>query len=175
MRSVRPVRPSVPLSLVLVLVASAACAGGMNRTYLVPAVTQCPGPATCQPREFESAYTFDAIILRSPATKFLQPGKPSLRLDIRGVRDPSHALVNGTVTVRILAGRVSLASFGTFPDASPLTQQAPIPVTLHNGRRTVSYMSSTPVPNGTITNGGGVEVLDPEGHRMAVTGSQARP
>ncbi len=101
--------------------------------------------------------------------------KGSLQLDIRGVRDPSHALVNGTVTVRILAGRVSLANFGTFPDASPLTQQAPTPVMLHDGRGKVSYKSSTPVPNATITNGGGVEVLDPDGHRMAVTGSQARP
>ena len=159
----------------LILIGAVTWAGGTSRTYLVPAVKQCPGPASCQPREFESAYTFDSIVLQSSASKYIQPGKPQLQLDIRGVRDASHALVNGTVTAQVVSGRVSLPNFGTFPDDSPLTQQAPIPVTLRNGRGKVSYKSATPVPNGTITNGGGVEVLDPEGHLMAVTGSQARP
>jgi len=36
-------------------------------------------------------------------------------------------------------------------------------------------LASPAAPNGTITNGGGVEILDPEGKRLAVTGSQAKP
>jgi hypothetical protein len=46
---------------------------------------------------------------------------------------------------------------------------------LKNGDARFSYKPSTGVPNGTIVNGGGVEVYDPDGNLLAVTGSQSRP
>jgi hypothetical protein len=64
---------------------------------------------------------------------------------------------------------------GTFPDDSPLTRVAPVPIRLKNGGAKRFAYKSPAAPNGTITNGGGVEILDPEGKRLAVTGSQAKP
>jgi hypothetical protein len=162
------------LLLAALVVPHLAAAGGYSRVYLVPAVKACPTASTC-PREFASSFIFDAIVLHSPATKFMPVGKPSLILEVHGVRDASHALVTGTLTLRVLSGRVSLPGLGTFPDDSPLTQQAPIPVALKNGDARFSYKPSTGVPNGTIVNGGGVEVYDPDGNLLAVTGSQSRP
>jgi hypothetical protein len=160
--------------LAVLVVPYIATAGGYNRVYLVPAITRCATASTC-PRAFDSSFTFDSIVLRTPATKFMPVGKPSLFLDVHGVRDASHALVTGTLMVRVLSGRVSLPGLGTFPDDSPLTQQAPIRVPLKNGDARFPYKPSTGVPNGTIVNGGGVEVYDPDGNLLAVTGSQSKP
>jgi hypothetical protein len=153
----------------------AAMAGGYGRVYLVPAIKECPGPASCVPREFESAYTFDSIVARTPSGKYSPSGKPQLILEVRGVRDPSGALSNASLTLRVLAGRVSLPTLGTLPDGSPLARVPPVPIPLKNGSAKFPYKPSVAVPNGTITNGGGVEVLDPDGNRLAVTGSQAKP
>jgi len=161
--------------LALLGVPTAAMAGGYNRVYLVPAIKQCPGPASCVPRTFESAYTFDAIILLSPASRYTPSGKPSLILDVRGVRDAAHALVNGNLVLKVISGRVSLPTLGTFPDNSPLTQLPPVSIPLKNGRTRFPYRPPAVAPNGTITNGGSIEVLDPQGNRLAVTGSQAKP
>ena len=46
---------------------------------------------------------------------------------------------------------------------------------LKNGDARFPYKPSTGVPNGTIVNGGGVEVYDPDGNLLAVTGSQQKP
>jgi hypothetical protein len=158
--------------LAALVVPHLAAAGGYSRVYLVPSVKACPTRSTC-PREFASSFTFDAIVLHSPATKFMPIGKPSLILEVHGVRDASRALVTGTLTLRVLSGRVSLPGLGTFPDDASVTQQPPIPIPLKNGEARVPYKPS--VPNGTIVNGGGVEVYDPDGNLLAVTGSQSRP
>jgi hypothetical protein len=163
------------LGLAALLASSAATAAEYNRIYLVPAIKECPGPSSCVPREFESAYTFDSIILMSPATKYAPSGKPALILKIRGVRDPSGIPVNGNLTLRILPVRVSLPGLGTFPDDSPLTQVAPLRIPLRNGNNARFPYYTPLVPNGLIANGGGVEILDPDGNRLAVTGSQSRP
>jgi hypothetical protein len=165
------------LGLATALVVPAmATAGGYNRVYLVPAVKRCPGPAACVPREFESRYTFDAIVLRTPAQRYLAPNKPSLGLQVRGVRDPSGAPVTGNLTLKVLQSRVSLPSLGTFPDDSPLTVTPPVAVPVKNGNnRKFAYRPPAQPPNGTIVNGGGVEIYDPEGNLLAVTGSQVKP
>lgn len=157
------------------LLPALASAGGYSRIYLVPAVKQCPGPATC-PRELESLYTFESIVLHSPSSRYLAAGKPSLLLDIRGVRDASGALFTGNLILHVLSGRVSLPSLGTFPDNSSLTQTAPLAIPLKNGaNKKFSYAPGVPIPSGIITNGGGIEVADPDGKRLAVTGSQSKP
>jgi hypothetical protein len=169
-------RLTLPLSALAALLTlpPPALAGGYNHVYLVPAIKECTQAATC-PREFESAFTFDSIVLMNPSTKYGSSKKPSLILDIRGVRDASQALVNGDVMVKIVSGRVSIPTFGTFPDGSPLTSVPPKTVTLTNGKARFSYKPDPPAPNGTITNGGGVEVYDPDGKLLAVTGSQSKP
>jgi hypothetical protein len=167
-------RSVVRVFVLAVLAIPAAAAGGSNRVYLVPALAECPGPASC-PRVFESGYTFDTIILRTPPTKFTPPGKPAFVLDVRGVRDPAGALLNGNLTLRVLSGRVSVPGIGTFQDDSPLTRVAPVPIPIKNGNAKRFPYDAPESPNGTITNGGGVEVLDPDGKRLAVTGSQAKP
>jgi hypothetical protein len=160
-------------SLVAVLaIPGAAGAGGANRVYLVPALAECPGPATC-PRAFQSACTFETIVLRTSPTRFTPSGKPPFTLDVQGVRDPGGALFTGNLTLRILSGRVSVPGIGTFPDAAPLT--GPVTMPVRNGAVKRFAYDAPASPNGTITNGGGVEVLDPDGKRLAVTGSQAKP
>ena len=154
--------------------AASVHAGGWSRVYLAPALAECPGPATC-PRAFESTYTFDEIVLRTPSSKYMSPKKPSIIVELKGVRDASGAAVDGTVTVQVLSGRVSIPGFGTFPDGSPLAQVAPIAVSLKGGNGKLSYKPDPQAPNGTITNGGGVEVYDPAGKLLAVTGSQSKP
>jgi len=168
------IRRIATLALLLVLPA-AATAGRSNRVYLVPAVRQCTGAATCE-REFESAYTFDAIVLHTAATKYMPAGKAgALWLELRGVRDASHTLVNGTIKLRVVSGRVSIPGIGTFPDNSILTRVPPMDVPLKNGSNRKFVYTTSNAPQGTITNGGGVEVLDPDGNRIAVTGSQSAP
>jgi hypothetical protein len=161
------------LALAATMLVPTIAVAGANRVYLVRALGECPGPSVCE-RTFESAYTFDTIVARTPAGKYTPTGKPSVVLDVRGVKDPSGAPFNGTLTLRVLSGRVSLASFGTLPDDSPLTQTAPVSVPVTNGKGHKAYSPDTGTPGGLITNGGGIEVLDPDGKRLAVTGSQTR-
>jgi hypothetical protein len=155
------------------LLAATSAWAGWARVYLVPALVECPGPATC-PRELESAYTFDEIVLRSQSAKYMQPKKPTLIVELKGVRDPSGAPFDGDLQVNVLSGRVSIPGFGTLPDGSPLAQQPPIIVTLSKGDGKVVYRAPSS-PSGLLTNGGGVEVRDPDGKLLAVTGSQSKP
>ena len=90
------------------------------------------------------------------------------------MRDPGGAPFTGTLKVKVLSGRVSIPGFGTLPDGSPLAQVAPIDATVKNGKGKVSY-TAPQAPGGLITNGGGVEILDPDGKTLAVTGSQTKP
>jgi hypothetical protein len=171
----RFVSRALPLIAALV-VPTMAAAAGYNRVYLVPALKPCPGAGTCQPLALQSSYTFDSIVLRSPPTRYLPTGKPSLFLQIRGVRDASGTPVTGNLTLKVLSGRVYTPSVGTIGDGSSLTALAPVPVPLRGGNNAkFAYTPSTQAPAGTIVNGGGVEVYDPEGKLLAVTGSQSKP
>jgi hypothetical protein len=166
---------ALPLATAL-LVPALAAAGGYNRTYLVPALKPCPGAGTCQPLALQSSYTFDTIVLRSPPTRYLPTGKPSLFVQIRGLRDASGTPVTGTLTLKVLSGRVYVPSVGTIGDGSSLTAVAPVQVPVRNGNNPkFSYTPSLQPPAGTIVNGGGVEIYDPEGKLLAVTGTQSKP
>jgi hypothetical protein len=162
--------------LAVLLAPTAAAAAGYNRVYLVPALKACPGFATCGGRELESTYTFESIVLRSPPGRYLPAApKPSLFLQVKGVRDASGAPVNGNLTLKVLSGRVNVPGIGTIGDDSGLTTVAPVPIPLKNGSNPkFSYRNPT-TPGGLLVNGGGVEVYDPEGKLLAVTGSQTKP
>jgi hypothetical protein len=127
------------------------------------------------PRELESAYTFDTIVVMTPSGRYYPSNGPALIVNVRGVRDPSHALLEGTVMLRLISGRVSLPGLGTFPDGASLVQPPPVAIRVRNGNARFPYKPELRPPSGTITNGGGVEILDPTGKRLAVTGSQTRP
>jgi hypothetical protein len=165
-----------PLRFLAVLLApAAALAAGYNRVYLVPALKPCPGFATCAGRGLESTYTFDTIVLRSPPTRYSPAGKPQLFLEVKGVRDASGAPVNGNLTLKVLSGRVNVPGIGTIGDDSALTTVAPLPVPLKNGNNPKFSYKNPATPDGLLVNGGGVEVYDPEGKLLAVTGTQTKP
>jgi hypothetical protein len=158
------------------LAPTVATAAGYNRVYLVPALKPCPGSANCPGRELASSYTFDTIVLRSPSTRYLPTDKPSLFLQIRGVRDAFGTPVTGTLTLKLLSGRVNVPGLGTVGDSSSLATVPPLSIPLKNGNNSkFPYKPSPQAPAGTLVNGGGVEVYDPEGKLLAVTGSQAKP
>ncbi|HEV7732902.1 MAG TPA: hypothetical protein VGR62_12095 [Candidatus Binatia bacterium] len=161
------------IALLGLLLAAGPAMAGYSRVYLVPALAECPGPATC-PRAYESTYTFDSIVLSTASSKYMQANKPTLLVDFKGVRDASGAPLDGVVSVKVLSGRVSIPGFGTLPDGSPLAEQPPIAVTLTKGKGKLVYRAPSS-PNGLLTNGGGVEIRDPDGKLLAVTGSQSKP
>jgi hypothetical protein len=162
--------------LAALLAPTVAPAAGYNRVYLVPALKPCPGSGNCPGRELASSYTFDTIVLRSPPGRYLPSGKPTLLLQLRGVRDASGTPVTGTLTLKFLPVRVYTPSVGTIGDESSLTAVAPVPIPLQNGNNPkFAYKSSLQPPAGTLVNGGGIEVYDPEGKLLAVTGSQTKP
>lgn len=168
-----------PLELLLavLITATSASAAGPNRVHLVPALKPCPGAGICPGRQLASSYTFDSIVLRSSSSRYLAVDKPTLLLQIRGVRDASGAPVNGSLTLKVLSGRVyTPPAGGTIGDGSSLAAQPPVPIPLRNGSNPkFAYRPSQPTPRGTLVNGGGIEVYDPEGNLLAVTGSEARP
>jgi hypothetical protein len=167
------------LRLVVVAAVAAALpagAGGFNSTPLVPAFAVCPGPNTCGAPRRESRYTFDAITLRSPRTRYMNPAKPAFVVILKGVKDESGAPVTSeTFTVRVTSGQINLTSQGiTIPAGHPLGVVPPIPVTLRKGAGEVIYSPPAAAPPGTVVEGGGVTVYDSDGRRLALTGSHAR-
>jgi hypothetical protein len=154
----------------------ATAAGYGNRVHLVPALKPCPGAGTCPGRALESSYTFDTIVLRTPANRYLATGKPSFLLQIRGVRDASGTPLTGNLTLRILPARVNVPGVGTLGVDFSLAVVPPVSVPLRNGSNPkFAYSPPQQTPNGTLVNGGGVELYDPEGNLLAVTGTQTKP
>ena len=97
-------------ALVLFVAAASVWAGGFNTTYLVPAYVTCPGPDICGgPPTRESAFTFDSATLRSPRSPYTDPKKPSLIVELKGVKDGSGSLVTAEgFTIQIAAGQINL-------------------------------------------------------------------
>jgi hypothetical protein len=168
---------TLSLLLAALVISTGASAAGLNRVHLVPALKPCPGFGICPGRQLASRYTFDSMVLRTPASRYLPPDKPTLLLQIRGVRDASGAPVDGELTLKVLSGRVyTPPAGGTLGDDSSLAVQPPVAVPLRNGSNPkFAYRPPQATPPGTLVNGGGVEVYDPEGNLLAVTGSQAKP
>ena len=164
-------------SLLTGLVALSVCpalAGGLNANYLVPAFVACPGPQTCGSPRRESRFTFDVAILRSPRVKYTSPSKPSVVVELRGVKDASGAPVTSNdFTVRLAVGQVTLPTLGiTVPPGHPLLQVPPVSITLKKGNGHVSYRPFAQAPPGTVAEGGNVTVFDSDGKRLATVGAQ---
>jgi hypothetical protein len=158
------------------LVPAGAHAAAFNRIWLVPGLKECPGPGTCLPVERASTYTFDRILLRSSAARYSVPGKVTLIVELKGVRDASGALVSGPgFTVRTSGGRIGIPSIGTFPDSFGEAASPTLPLELRNGAGKLTYRTPEETPPGIVTNGGQVFVLDPAGNVLATSGTQGRP
>ena len=149
-------------------------AGRLNTNYLVPAYVPCPGPDTCGAPQLESTFTFDTAILRGPVGKYANPAKPSVIVELRGVKDASGALVTSDAfTIVVAAGQVNVSAVGlTIPPGHPLSQVAPIPLPLKGGKGKVVYKPAQTAPPGTVAEGGGVTVYDSQGKRLATVGTQ---
>jgi hypothetical protein len=168
-----------PLALTVILVALSAVpavAGGYNANYLVPAFVTCPGPDVCGAPQRESSFTFETAILRAPRGKYLNPKKPALIVDIKGVRDITGALVTGDgFAIQLTTGQVNLVGLATtLPAGSQLSTQAPIPLPLTNGNGHLAYRSKQQAPSKTVIEGGGVTIYDSAGKRLATVGTQAK-
>ena len=153
-----------------------ALAGGFNVNYLVPAFVACPGPDACGTPERESGFTFESATLRSARGRYLDPKKPSLAVELKGVKDASGAPVTSNgFTVRVSTGQVNLPSSNlTLPPGHLLSTVAPIPIPLKNGNGSVSYKNAAQAPPGTVVEGGSVTLYDSDGKRLATVGTQAK-
>jgi hypothetical protein len=163
------------LTCIVALSALPALAGGFNVNYLVPAFVPCPGPDTCGAPERESRFTFDTAIVRAPRGKYTNPSKPSLFIELRGVKDEGGAPVTSNgFTAHVSAGQVNILSLGlTIPPGHPLSQVAPFTIPLRNGNsRRVPYKPSAQPPSGTTAEGGAITVYDSDGKRLATIGAQ---
>ena len=160
-------------ALVLALLPQLASAGGLNRTYLVPSFRTCPGPQTCFPPAHDSSFTFESAVLKTPVSRFLRSRKTAFILELKGVRDAAGNLASGVqLTIVLTTGQITVPGIGTFPPgAIPDTR---ISFTVEHGRAKVPYKTPD-VPRGTVVEGAGVTILDPDGRRLAIIGSQAAP
>ncbi len=159
-----------------VITASPALGGG-NLTHLVPASVHCPGPDACVPAQKESRFTFESVILRSGRGKYANPKKPAFIIELKGVRDASGTLVTSEAfTIRVSSGQINLGGGQpvSLPAGFPLAVVAPIPISLRDGVAKKPYSPSQQAPSGTVVEGGGIDIYDSDGKRLATTGAQYR-
>lgn len=161
------------------LVAREATAGGLNRTYLVPAYDACPGSGNCNPPARSSQFTFDSIILYSSAQPYTGPGKVSLQVRIKGLKDGGGAPFTGTVALSVGKSRVTILTngVGTLGETSPLVPDTSYDIAVKNGAARFKYSTPDDTPeHGLVVNSLGVPTLyDPDGHAIATTGTQSKP
>ena len=166
-------RTSWLAAALLVALLAAPAAAGFNRNFLVPSFQSCTGPQTCFPPRHDSSFTFGSAVLKTPVSRFLRSRKTAFILELKGVRDAAGNLASGVqLTIVLTTGQITVPGIGTFPPgAIPDTR---ISFTVEHGRAKVPYKTPD-VPRGTVVEGAGVTILDPEGRRLATIGSQAAP
>ena len=171
--------PRVSALVALALLLLPAVAGAkFNRTFLVPAYDACPGSSNCNPPKLSSVYTFDSIAFLSPADGFIAPGKLTLMIIVKGLRDGSGNLVNGTITANAGSQRVTILGLtGTLGDTSPLAYQPPYVIEIKNGSGRYGYKTPDITPKtGMVVNALGAPVIyDPDGKLLATTGARSKP
>jgi hypothetical protein len=180
------VRSAAAASFVLVLAATASA--GLNKSIMVPVYEECVGAGNCFPPKRASSYTFDSITLLSSQKPYTAPGKFSLAVIVKGLKDASGNPVTGTLTLRIAPGRVTILSqnLGTLGEA--FSPETVYPVIVKNGEgkprlgpcdEKTSPCFRTPAvtpEHGLIVNTFSAPVLyDPEGKPLASTGAQSKP
>ena len=169
--------PSV-LALASVMLLPAVAGAKLNRNFLVPAYEACPGSSNCNPPTLSSSYTFDSILLYSPADPYTAPGKLALRIVVKGLRDGSGNLFNGTIHATSGQSRITiLGLLGTIGETSPLAAPTQYTITVKNGAARYDYKTPPETPeHGLIANSlTSPVVYDPDGKPLAVTGARTKP
>ena len=165
-------------ALLGLLLAPAVAGAGLNRTFLVPAYEACPGAGNCNPPTRSSPFTFDQVVLYSSPAPYTGPGKLALQLKIKGLRDGSGTLFNGTVQLRVGASRVTILtnSVGTLGETSPLLPSDSYTIQVSNGSARFKYKTPSDTPKtGLVVNSLGTPTLyDPDGKAIATTGTQTK-
>jgi len=166
-------RTSWLAAALLVALLAAPAAAGFNRNFLVPSFQSCTGPQTCFPPRHDSSFTFGSAVLKTPVSRFLRSRKTAFILELKGVRDAAGNLASGVqFTVVLATGQVTVPGIGTFPPGA--LPDVRMPFMVERGKAMVVY--ETPdVPRGTVVEGAGITILDPDGRRLAIIGSQAAP
>jgi hypothetical protein len=166
---------------ILLLLATPALAG-KSKNYLVPAYQPCTPPAGSCPAVLESRFTFESAVLKSSNAKYLKDNKVAVEVELKGVRDPSGALVttdpdNQADDFRLFvpASQITIGSTTTAPGV--LSTDIVVGIDLKNGKGKGSY--KTPAGgqgSGVIAEAGGLPyVVDSDGNRFAVSGSRDKP
>ena len=167
------------LALVALLATPALAAAGTNRNYLVPVYEPCQAVANCNPPKRTSSYTFDSVTLSSSQSRYTGPNRFAIGVTIKGLKDAAGSPVNGSVELRVEAGRVTLLDgvIGTLVDNSPLAAVSPYRVEVKNGNGSKRFTTpdSTPERGFVVNTLASPVLLDPEGKPLATTGTQAKP
>jgi hypothetical protein len=159
----------------------AAAAADMTRTYLVPAYAPCPGPATC-PATLSSTFSFSSAVLKNAKARYLAPGKVTLVVELKGVKDASGQLVTtdpgnaaDDFLLVISPAQVTIAGIGTLPPG--LSPETRLHIDLKNGDGSQKLTTPEETPkHGLVANSAGLPmVFDSQGKVLAVTGSQSPP
>jgi hypothetical protein len=167
--------------LVAALVLPVRASADMTRNYLVPAYVPCPGPATC-PATPSSSFTFSSAVLKNAKARYLTPGKVTLVVELKGVKDGSGQLVTTDPSnaaddflLVVAPGQVTLAGIGTLPPG--LSPETRLHIDLKNGDGSQKLVTPDETPkHGLVVNSLGLPtVFDNQGKVLAVTGSQSPP
>ena len=165
----------------LVSLASAALAGS-SINYLVPAYEPCTPPANSCPAVLESPFTFETVVLKTPTRRFLKDEATAVSIQMTGVRDESGALVttdpaDDADDFRVIVPATQTTVLGTTYGAGLISPDIVMRVDLKNGKGKASYKT----PKGGEGSGVVAEaiaipyVVDPDGNRLAVSGSRDKP
>jgi hypothetical protein len=174
-------RSLLPIACLLAGIVPAAHAGG-NVNYLVPAYEPCTPPITTCPAVLESRFTFESVKLKSSKSQYLKDNKTAVSIELKGVRDPSGALVttdtgNQADDFRLFVPPSQVTVQGVTSAPGLLAPAIVLGIDLKDGRGKASY--KTPAGSedaGVITESTGAPyVIDSDGERFAVTGARSKP
>jgi hypothetical protein len=172
-------RRSVAWLVVALLALPALATAKLNRSYMVPVYAACPGSGNCFPPVLASAYTFDSIVLYSSPLPYIQAGKLSLMVIVKGLKDANGMPATGTFTLTVPSSRVTVLTqnIGTLGDTSPLAPDTVYDVKVTNGSTRARFTVPDSAKDATVVvNQFGAPILyDPDGHELASTGSRSKP
>ena len=180
--------------LAVFLVPAPTLAGRVGATYLIPAYESCPRgvtttttlipPPPCVPATRESSFTFDSAVLKTSAPRYIAGGKVAFVLAVKGVRDAAGNLVttdpaNSADDFAVVSppGQITLTFLNETVAPGVLSGPVVVRFDLKNGAGKVVYRipGDQPIPDGVISEGGSVFIVDNQGKRLATVGAQSPP
>jgi hypothetical protein len=175
-------RIRVLYSLLVILPCAAVAGAGSSTTAMVPAYAPCTPPATSCPAVLESRYTFDSVKLKTPKSPYLKDNKVAIKVELKGVRDPTGSLVttdtgNQADDFKLFVPASQITIGGTTTAPGILSPDIVVGIDLKKGKGKAEY--KTPAGgegSGLVAEAGGLPyVVDSDGNRFAVSGSRDKP